>query len=290
MKKTLAIILSAIMLISALPILSFASETLTDIVELEYVDACVVKDDKNSNNFRYGTATEGPDKFFDADPQTKCCIVMYDWLPFSYICDYYYVTAKTKNDEPVSISSYQLITGNDAIERDPVEWRLYGSNDNTNWTLIDSKKDVNITEERNSIVSFKLENPTAAYKYFRFEFDDIRKNGVPEFQLSEIVLIETCVDIGHDIVIDEAVAATCTATGLTEGQHCSRCDDMTIVQAIAPIVDHVDADGDTYCDVGGEQLFCEDCGRPVHEGLVYKIICALHMLVELVKSFAIDVC
>ena len=101
---------------------------------------------------------------------------------------------------------------------------------------------------------------------------------------------EVVSELGHDIVIDEAVAATCTETGLTEGQHCSRCEDKTIEQEITPILDHVDADDDTYCDVGGEQLFCEDCGRPVHEGLVYKIICALHMLVELVKSFAIDVC
>lgn len=29
--------------------------------------------------------------------------------------------------------------------------------------------------------------------------------------------------IGHDIVIDEAVPATCSATGLTQGEHCSRC-------------------------------------------------------------------
>lgn len=30
--------------------------------------------------------------------------------------------------------------------------------------------------------------------------------------------------LGHDIVEDKAVAPTCTATGLTSGEHCSRCD------------------------------------------------------------------
>ena len=30
--------------------------------------------------------------------------------------------------------------------------------------------------------------------------------------------------LGHDIVKDEAVAATCLTTGLTEGEHCTRCD------------------------------------------------------------------
>lgn len=30
--------------------------------------------------------------------------------------------------------------------------------------------------------------------------------------------------LGHDIVIDSVVSATCTETGLTQGEHCSRCD------------------------------------------------------------------
>ena len=45
------------------------------------------------------------------------------------------------------------------------------------------------------------------------------------------------------------------------------------------------ADGDKMCDNGGEQLTCEDCGRPVHEDtLVQNFICWLVMLVNLIKS------
>ncbi len=55
----------------------------------------------------------------------------------------------------------------------------------------------------------------------------------------------------HDIVFDEAVAPTCTETGLTEGQHCSRCDDMTVEQEVIPdLGGHIDADGDYLCDNG----------------------------------------
>ena len=36
--------------------------------------------------------------------------------------------------------------------------------------------------------------------------------------------------LGHDTVVDSAVPATCIATGLTEGSHCSRCDDATVAQ------------------------------------------------------------
>ena len=44
--------------------------------------------------------------------------------------------------------------------------------------------------------------------------------------------------LGHDIVIDEAVEATCTETGLTEGSHCSRCDDETIAQEVVYELGH----------------------------------------------------
>ncbi|MBR2445937.1 MAG: hypothetical protein IKB28_04640 [Clostridia bacterium] len=44
--------------------------------------------------------------------------------------------------------------------------------------------------------------------------------------------------LGHDMITDEAVAATCTETGLTEGKHCSRCDDATTAQTELPALGH----------------------------------------------------
>lgn len=44
--------------------------------------------------------------------------------------------------------------------------------------------------------------------------------------------------LGHDIVVDEAVAPTCTETGLTAGQHCSRCDGATVAQEEVPSLGH----------------------------------------------------
>ncbi len=49
---------------------------------------------------------------------------------------------------------------------------------------------------------------------------------------------ENISSLGHDTVIDNAVEATCTKTGLTEGQHCSRCDDMTVIQQEIPTLGH----------------------------------------------------
>ena len=53
-----------------------------------------------------------------------------------------------------------------------------------------------------------------------------------------------CIDCGYQcnhegtLVTDDAVPATCTATGLTEGQHCSVCGCVTVTQDVVPMIDH----------------------------------------------------
>ena len=96
--------------------------------------------------------------------------------------------------------------------------------------------------------------------------------------------------LGHDVVVDAYKAPTCTETGLTEGQHCTRCDDETVAQQEIPTVDHADEDNDGICDIGGEQITCNDCGRPVHEGFINEIICFFHMLINLITSFFTFTC
>ena len=46
--------------------------------------------------------------------------------------------------------------------------------------------------------------------------------------------------LGHDIVTDAAVAATCTETGLTEGSHCTRCNDATVAQTVVEALGHTE--------------------------------------------------
>ena len=67
--------------------------------------------------------------------------------------------------------------------------------------------------------------------------------------------------LGHDIVIDEAVAPGCITLGLTEGSHCSRCDDMTVPQEETYALGHSWNEGDTplkdSCAVCGNGVFPE---------------------------------
>jgi hypothetical protein len=81
-----------------------------------------------------------------------------------------------------------------------------------------------------------------------------------------------------------AQAVTCSAIGWDAYEYCTACDYTTYVEFPAT-GEHIDADGDTMCDNGGEQLTCEDCRRPVHDDtLVQSFVCWIIMLVNLIKS------
>lgn len=67
----------------------------------------------------------------------------------------------------------------------------------------------------------------------------------------------------HVEVIDEAVEATCSNTGLTEGKHCSICDDVIVAQEVVP-ASHTYGDPEIIknadCFYEGEQkISCTKC-------------------------------
>ena len=70
----------------------------------------------------------------------------------------------------------------------------------------------------------------------------------------------------HTAVTDAAVAPTCTATGLTEGSHCSKCGHIIVAQEVVDALGHtpvVDAKVDATCTKTGltEGKHCSVCNE-----------------------------
>ena len=97
----------------------------------------------------------------------------------------------------------------------------------------------------------------------------------------------TTVDVdalGHTEVVDDAVAATCTATGLTEGKHCSVCGEVLVQQQATPMIPHTYDDGDTFdpdCNVCGAVRDCAHKDTETVEG--YPATCTTPGLTDGVK-------
>ena len=93
--------------------------------------------------------------------------------------------------------------------------------------------------------------------------DSTDQSGNGDFVVTECV---------HNVVIDPAVPATCTKTGLTEGEHCSKCGEVLLAQTEVSATGHSPAkavqenvveatctstgsyDSVVYCDTCGEEL------------------------------------
>ena len=63
----------------------------------------------------------------------------------------------------------------------------------------------------------------------------------------------------HTAVVDKAVAATCTETGLTEGSHCSVCNEVLVAQTVVDALGH---NWSEWVKVGTrEKSTCSRCGQ-----------------------------
>jgi hypothetical protein len=118
--------------------------------------------------------SEGEANAFDNQSSTK-------WLVFSPTGNIAYDFA---NEDAYIINSYTVTSANDASDRDPKNWNLQGSNDGTNWTMVNSQNNQSFGS-RFEVKTYPVSN-TTAYKQYRLNVT--ANNGSSLLQIAEIQL------------------------------------------------------------------------------------------------------
>lgn len=119
---------------------------------------------------------EGSSKLVDNNRATK-------FLQFDYKGDLW---CKLEFSNSKVLSAYTITAADDAEDRDPKEWKLEGSNDDENWTILDERNEEDFAE-RFQVNSYTFSN-RAAYKYYRISFT--ANNGSGLIQMAEWRLLE----------------------------------------------------------------------------------------------------
>jgi len=114
---------------------------------------------------------EGSLKLVDGDTNSK-------FLIFDYPTDFW---MQQELVNQVAANQYTLTSGNDAPSRDPKDWILAGSNDETTWVTLDTRTGESF-DGRNETKEYTFES-TTPYKYYRMSIS--ANNGDGLFQLSE---------------------------------------------------------------------------------------------------------
>ncbi|MEH6406221.1 MAG: discoidin domain-containing protein [Leeuwenhoekiella sp.] len=114
---------------------------------------------------------EGSTKIIDNDLETKFLVGGFPdpfWMQQNFT-------------EAVIVTKYNFTSGNDAPDRDPVDWTLSGSNDGDTWDVLDTRADQSFSD-RNQTREFLVTNDTP-YLYYRIDIS--KNNGSDAMQMSE---------------------------------------------------------------------------------------------------------
>ena len=157
-----------------------------------------------SNN---SPSNEGAANAFDNNPNTK-------YLNF----DKQNAGVTVKLSQGRVVKKFTITTANDAVERDPASYKLYGSNDGVNWVLL-SEGPLSLSNNRFTVSDEIAVANTNAYVYYFIKFPSIKNDSGNSVQVSEVTYY-------YDL--DDGVTSTDTGTGGTPsnpGQAGSVCAD-----------------------------------------------------------------
>ena len=99
---------------------------------------------------------------------------------------------------------------------------------------------------------------------------------------------------GHTAVIDPAVPATCTQSGLTQGSHCSVCNEVIVAQQVVKALGHLErmvpGYAATYTSEGlTDGIFCDRCNEWVVPQVVIPKLKPAHLIGDVNRDGNVDV-
>ena len=153
-----------------------------------------------SNN---SPGNEGPANAFDNNPYTK-------YLNF----DKQNAGVTIQLNAGRVVTSFKLTTANDAVERDPTSYKLFGSNDGSTWTLI-QQGSLSLSDNRFSVSNDIPVTNSTAYVYYFMIFPSIKNNAGNSVQIAEITYFydannTTTSTASSNTVVDPTTAAANT--------------------------------------------------------------------------------
>ena len=173
------------------------------------VDNYMKQIDTSSSTSIKTSANEGIEKLFDGDINTKLCTS--DGFP---------LRISWQMKKPIILKKYTLTTANDSETysyRNPKLWHLYGSNNGTSWTQIDTVTDSGIEAKNSKAYTYETDIQES-YQYYLIQFEGNGTNYYG-FQLAEISLNGDVADVdkemGEDLssYYDSIFASATTAKG-----------------------------------------------------------------------------
>lgn len=117
------------------------------------------------------------------------------------------------------VQKFTITTANDAVERDPASYKLYGSNDGVNWTLI-KEGPLSLSDSRFSVSGEISVNNTTAYVYYFIKFPSIKNNIGNSVQVAEVTYYY---DLNDGVTSTDTGSGGTPSNPGTAGSVCADC-------------------------------------------------------------------